>query len=300
MKTEAKKIAGLMTYWTARECVYEKLAALAKSADLGSALPPKRSTSVAIDAALDVCAKRLVSTGNVRYLVRPLTRQTGHTIVKETRGEVEAGNVYTEIVAVSVASRRSCGSRIESTTVRFGSDVPSELPDTAGINSEIDAQRKLLGRDKVSRFLALAIDKLWGSSLRPKGSIYWLPPDRTDDWARACQCVTESAHSEPTTIHGIRMEYDSAAVAAVTEALLTEIGNEGAALTKQVSADDVRPSQITNAIARSKDLGERVKSYTKLFGSGLKDLGEALKGIEGAAAMATLRQAVKAQSGAQG
>jgi hypothetical protein len=272
---------GFMVYWTVNDADHTRLHD-GLPVNLRCTLAPRRSLHTAIKATLD----RLFPNrrGHAPVLVRPLSGRSGYEVVRERRGAER--NAYESLCSVRVETVDG----EETPTVRWWNPA-SEYADRNTIVREIAHERKLLGRHKVARVLALTVEAARGVPLRDRGSIYWLPPSGLDMFRQAAGAV-DGACPDGSSIHVVRMILDADGCKAVSEAVTADV-LEGVA--KLSDGLDGKPDHnvIRQKSADAKRLRQRMAEYEGLLGAPLKAVRDSLAKVERVLIVSQLSAAAK-------
>lgn len=280
------KIAGLIVYWTTHDCEYEPLRDGFEAESHFSF--PQRSTVVALRAVLDRHFNER------RFLIRPLQQRTGYEVLREIPGK--AKNQYPVVGRFFVTDPAQAGQPKHVRLVAGDDGEERFMPETTTFFEALDRERTRLGKDKVARMMAMAVEKLWGYPLKNHGGAYWLPEEKLDDFNRLASIVeSTTVDGEAPSIQAMEIVYDAKAVKAVAASITREVEKDVADLV--AGFDTLDKDQIRGRIATATDLKQRIAAYEKVLGPTLDACKRAVEQVEIEAAGAALVAAASGMGG---
>lgn len=265
MQTVETKPEGAVTYWQIGKPVNLlslRLALSARRLEWAGDLLAERTDDSALKAALRV--------RHPEALIRRL-RGRGFEVVAERRGAET--NDYQHTVSAW----------------RDGDAIKTDNGITAELAAEVDSQRNLMPAGKVGTWLADCCRRMTGTTLRPTGGIYWLPPESLADWSALAAAIEEAAPG--AYVFMLRTAWDERSIRAIREAIIHEAASETAALTAELADDTdckLRESTLNRRLASCEALRSKLTRYESLIGETLDAVRKSLGEYETAAAQAIL------------
>jgi hypothetical protein len=269
-----RKIAGMLCYWWTHDCRWQELRDGFDAMGLGRCIPCKRSTRTAIKAALVAMLPEIMvdTLPGSRWLVRPLDKQRGYQVTRENPGS--KSNSYDCICSVPVNGPGDMG---WTGPMRFHQRFVQNFQRECAV----------IGKDKVSRALAIAVESLGGLPMRLKGSVYWLPEDSVHAFTVAAELVQSASVSkgEQSQVHMLRVVYDGESLAAITAAIKEEMREMQSELA-DLSA--MKPAELGRRQKQLEAYRERLGNYEQHLSQPMPDLRERLDALDRAIMVASL------------
>lgn len=263
------KVNGAVVFWSISEWTNRAtLLAGLTSLGLEKYAPDKRTNFACLREAL---AEAYPSRD---FRIEPLEDADAFEVVRIIKGTDR--NTYQHEVKVGIDKAKSI-------TV---SPWSSTVSDTV-VNS-FNRYLGLVRSHQVTESLVHIVDSLSGTRLRPKGSIYWLPDHKIDEWDRVGQCVRISATTGKSEVFTMRVCKDRDALHAITAALTAEIEGEVARIEGDIAAGNLGERGLENRRAQAVDLASKITLYEELCERPLSSLRDAVSRAELAAAQAAL------------
>ncbi len=287
------KIAGYLVYWTVGDADYDALFAEAKRAGFGACVPARRQWGSVYRSAMQS------SFSGSGILIRPIKgRRHGVCAVRELAGVDKndyptIASVYpvkgsTDVDDVQIWSDGSTGAAVAG----YSSTIASDL------HRAIKRESGRLGRNKVSRYLALCVEQLFGQPLRDRGSIYWLPETRLGQWNKAIAACQVAAVSVET--HCLQLIADPAAFASIASAIDHEIGKDATEMRGMLADPATLTGKAIGVIRdRSMALRDRITEYESILQTSMTHLTDTLADVETDAATALVLKAAGVGKGAR-
>jgi hypothetical protein len=268
---------GAVVFWTLSEFSdSERLADGLADAGFGDLAPEPRPLTACLKAAL-----QQTLAGPTR-IVRPLQGRDGFSLVEERRGRRE--NYYAQALAVTVEG-----------------EGPAAYLDFHPLDGRAEAVRSafalhrgLLACHQVSDCLVRVVGRLGGTSLRPRGGMYWLADDRLPSWEQAARATEKAAYGRPHACYRMRVAMDADAVRAVRDAVCAEVLADATRIRDEVLAGGLGGRALETRRQQALELRDKVQLYEGLLDTGLARLREAVDAAEHAAGAAALLAAAPA------
>lgn len=199
-------------------------------------------------------------------MIRPLKKRekNGYSVVDEIKGEDE-----NEFPAIASATITDKGEVI----IRSGEMSVSELQDKA------NHFRRVLPASSVSAvMIEIITNVLGGITMRDGGGIYFIPEENVGRWMNIATAIEESAcEGASNNVTICPMETNEMTLRDIHDAIVREVGNEAAAIRKELADNDLGYRAIENRVQRSSALFSRTKQYEALLGKTLDACREALR-----------------------
>lgn len=137
------------------------------------------------------------------------------------------------------------------------------------------------------------LKSLGGTSLRPHGSVYWLPGHQVETWEKVCHAV-EAAAVGSSCCYMIRHEMDADALRAVRDAIVAEVKAETSRIEAEIDSGELGDRAIERRKDQAQALREKIMVYEETLHVALTELHEVVDKAEGAAMAAAMMCAVAA------
>lgn len=260
--------------WSRRETLKECL----KDLGFEKFCPEPRTQSAALKDALGtIFPKR-------KYLVQPLSRREAWEIREIVRGDQE-----NEYPAKHTAALRETGTAPEIVVSPFDQMVADEL---------VRVFNEYLGLVRTAQVTAAmtgVLAHLGGTSLRPRGAVYWLPGHQIKRWQAVTSAVESSGVGNSNRTYVIRHNLDADAFRAVRHAIVAEVHTEVARIETDINSGDLGERALDHRKDEAVELRDKIRLYESLLNTTLEELVVAVDQVEGAAVQAALM----AQAGAE-
>ncbi len=257
------KIGGALTFsalaeWTVRA---ELEAGLQRLGYL-SYLPEPRSAAACLrDALGEVFHETSVE-------IKNLAKAGSFEVIRVAKGEHR--NSYDHLYRVGVDDQRQIS-------------LYPFIPDTADkIASEFNQQLGLLRCYAVTECLKSILNSLGGTSLRPRGALYWVPPHQVSLWEQIGAVVDATGYKKPSTVYLFRHTMDAQALRGVRDGILREVQQRSAEIKQEVLDPDnpLKARALAHRQEEARELREKVHLYEELLGVGLSTLSRTLDEVE--------------------
>lgn len=260
---------GAVVYWTIESFTDRpRLKAGWDALGLGKFVPELRpNVSCLKDALTEVC-------GGSRFLVRPLGKRDGFTVVAEDRGEDE--NAYRHVLTAKIFSENT---------------EPVFTGDQTRAQEVLEAYRKHTGRVQAQQMggaLVSIMNHLGGTRLRPSGGVYWTRGSRLAEWTEAMEVAEKASENGRTTGFAIRHDMDEASIKAVQSAIIHEVSVEAHRLAEEIGSGELGDRAIKTRKAEAAALRDKVSEYESFLGVSLESLRKTLDSVEQTNAIAAL------------
>lgn len=268
IKADSVLVFWSLSEWSDREKLVSGLTPLG----LTAYAPSARTPYAALKSALDHVYKEK------HYLVRALEDRDGLLVVEERRGKTS--NLFLDVVCVKLEEVEGLGPRL-----RFqGSTCRSGV-----IEEAFRQQLGLVHQAQVGKSLVELISSFHGTSLRPRGGLYWIPPAKLVEW-RVAKTVFEgsAAMGGASALYSLTTRWDAEACRAVRDAITREVSAEASGLLEDIQGSDLSVRALEARKARATELRDRVKEYESILSLSLQDLYVALDQVDAAKGMSTL------------
>ncbi len=281
-KPTRTKIAGYLVYWTVGDADFDALQSEATRAGFGACVPAKRQWGSVYRSAMQA------TFSGSGILIRPIKgRRHGVCAVRELAGVDK--NDYPTIASVYPLKGATDVAAVHIFTDGIGRGFGMP-PITTELTAVIKREAGRLGRNKVSRYLALCVDQLFGQPLRDRGSIYWLPESRLGQWNSAVAACQVAAVSVET--HCLQLIADPAAFASIASAIDHEIGKDAGEMRAMLSDPAALTGKAIGTIRdRSIALRDRITEYESILQTSMPHLTDTLADVETDAATALVLKA---------
>jgi hypothetical protein len=250
-------VAGAVTYWNLSP--ETNLAALNNGlATLGlqQFAAEERTACAALKSAL---SKTLLDAEFSR-LVRPLEdpEDNGFALIEEERGTTE--NTYSTVLTAKVDK---------------DGDIVTDA-DQAVVNEleeHFTYQKSILGVASVTAVLVNIVKHLDGTTLKPSGGVYWIPEHSLAKWAQVCEVIERAAcGNTPSSIYQLRTVFDGAAVKAVKDAIINEVGQRSEEIRRRAASTGLGERAYKTQAKDAQRLHDRIKAYEGILGEALQEL----------------------------
>lgn len=272
------KIGGALTFSALAEwSVRLKLeAGLQRLGYMQHVPEPRSATACLKDALHEVFTERSVE-------IKPLAAADSFEVIRIQKGEYR--NSYDHLFGVSVDDERRISLR-------------PYVADTADrIMAEFNQQLGLLRAYSVTQCLTGILRSLGGTSLRPKGALYWVPPPHVGAWAEVAGVVDGCGFKKPNAVYLLRHQMDADAVRAVRDGIVNEVRVRSQEISREVLDPDnpLKARGLARRQEEAQELHEKVKLYEELLGVGLSGLTQTLEEVEATIGQAALLTASAAE-----
>jgi hypothetical protein len=244
-------------------------------------VPSGRTRSSALKAAMEE-----VFTGR-ELMVRPLRDRDsdGWAVVEESHvGRLD--NKYAQTCAVSPAS-------VGVSVTPYGA-LDAKLVEN--IENGFEQHKKSLPASMLGNALVKVMESLGGTTLRPRGAIYWLQDARLSEWAEVISGVQKAGGAGEQQCFMIRHKMDKDAVQAVRYAICTEIKEEAEKIAGEVANGELGQVALGTREMVAGALAEKLTEYESILGESLDELRGLVDRVS-AAAMTAKMQAMALVTG---
>lgn len=280
MQQHSIHVSGAVTYWTIGTSIRrEDLDHELDSRGLSRFTPCPRTD----DSALALALAQVFD--GATYLVRPLDKRNtnGRLVVKEVRGADR--NTY-----LTVARARVADGEVHVTVVDADYlPVPQSALDS-DLQLAFLAHKAFLAPSAVGEMLVKLAAERGGLTLRPSGSVYWLPEAHLALWGDLAGAIERLDASGKTAIYLLRTAKDADALRAVRDAITAEIEREAGSLCDEISAGLLGQKALLHRQQVAMSLEKRVAQYEQILGQGLDSLSASCKQARRAAVTALMGQ----------
>lgn len=262
MSTTAKVVGfdGGVTYWTLSSTGTPREALLAELTTSGlEKFCPREPT-------LEWCVQKALGRiyEGTDYLVRPLALRDGFSLVAEYRGQEE--NAYRQALAVRVTDAgETCFT------------PASARPD--GWDANLREIRATTPASKLGMSLTSLLYHLGGVALRKTGGVYWLPREAMPVWRSMARAVVRAGNGK-NVVYVIKHRMDEAAMRAVRDAVVEDVGAEVEAIYKEVVLGELGRKALEKRVARAANLAKMVENYERYINASLDSLRESLDKLQ--------------------
>jgi hypothetical protein len=255
METMNISISGAITYWSVSSSTSrDMLVAGLNAAGLSKYEPALMSVQNAVKAALtDLYAQP-------KTLIRP--DRGGFSVVDEAEGLF--GLHHSTRVWVAIQNGKPVVN-------------PPEYPDADRILQSVAYQQDLVPVVQLTAMLTSIVKSLGGLSLRESGGLYWLPKPSLSKWAEVQQILRNAG---PNRVAVIQTMVDEESVAAVVEAITTEIEAEVGQMQSEL-ASGLSDRAAKHRASQLNGLVDRLRTYESSLGITLDKLREGLVILDG-------------------
>lgn len=233
-------------------------------------------------------------------------RRTNFACLKEALGEafptrdhrIEAVDDTDSFEVVKVVKGKHQNTYLHTLKAAIDKDRNITItPWTSNVNDAVvNSFNKHLGlvrSHQVTEALVNIVAFLSGTRLRPKGSIYWLPDHKLDEWEQVRNVVRNSAATTgKSELFTMRVAKDRDSLKAITAAITAEIEQEVARIEGDVQAGTLGERGLENRRVQAVDLATKITLYEELCERPLTSLREAVSRAELAAAQAAIMASV--------
>jgi hypothetical protein len=164
--------------------------------------------------------------------------------------------------------------------------VTQGLADLAAIQQSFGIHSGLITGQSVGAAMVQILAHLKGVSLRPRGSVYWLPGSSLDVWRQVAVAVEECCMGGSTKAYVMTTVMDSGSMRAVKDAVCREVTDASEVLRKEIIAGDLGERALEKRVERAQCLHSRIEEYQELLGDMNELLHAAVRVPEMAAAAA--------------
>lgn len=141
----------------------------------------------------------------------------------------------------------------------------------------------------VTMCLTKILSRLGGTSLRPKGSIYWLPGYQVERWEKVCAAVEAACACEvENKCYIIRHAMDGDALKAVRDAIVNEVKSETSRIQEEIESGDLGERALSHRKDQALALKEKIGQYEEALNVGLHGLVGMVEKVEQSALAAAL------------
>jgi len=271
------RVDGVVAYWSLTEFTrLDKLRDGLDAAGFRKYAPDPRSAQV--------CLKDALGDVFPRMLVQPLAGRDAWEVREIVRGEEENQYLLRHRVALRDGATPSPKIALAPFDAEVGSQVASRFNDFRG----------LVRCAQVTAAMTAILRELRGTSLRPRGSIYWMPEKSMGEWQQVIDAVQKAGVGGENRCYLIRHAMDADAVRAVRDAIVAEVTTESARLKADVESGELGERALRTREAEARDLRDRVVLYEELLQTGLGVLHQKLDETEASVSMASLQITVLA------
>ncbi len=257
------KVGGALTFsalaeWTVRSTLEAGLQRLGYL----EYLPEARSNTACLrDALGEVFTERNVE-------IKPCEEAGTFEIIRIKKGK--SRNSYDHLHTCSVDDQRAI------TLSPFAADTAEKIA------QEFNAQLGYLRAYAVTQALTGILQSLGGTSLRPKGALYWVPPAQVDLWEQVALAVDGSGHPRSSAVYVIRHQMDAGSLRAVRDGILREVFTRSKEIKEEVLSVDnpLGARGLAHRQEEAQDLREKVTAYEGLLNIGLDSLKDVLAEVE--------------------
>ncbi len=259
----ALKVGGALTFsalaeWTVRSTLEAGLQRLGYL----DHLPEARSNTACLrDALGEVFTERSVE-------IKPCEEAGTFEIIRIKKGK--SRNSYDHLHTCSVDDQRAI------TLSPFAADTADKIA------LEFNQQLGYLRAYAVTQCLTGILQSLGGTSLRPKGALYWVPPHQVEAWSHIAHAVDGSGHPKDNCVYVIRHQMDAGSLRAVRDGILREVFTRSKEIKEEVLSVDnpLGARGLAHRQEEAQNLREKVKLYEDLLNVGLGELTAALNEVE--------------------
>ncbi len=249
LKVDGAIVFSCLTQWTDQQ----KLAAGLAACGFEKSAPAPRTHRAALEDAM----KNLFP----RHRIEELEEADSWEVVRIVRGK--DANTY---IPQNVIQLRE----------EFGNPKILLTPydtDTAGkLVGHFNEFLGLVKPAQVTAALTGIITLLNGTSLRPKGSIYWIPGTAADRWAEVCAAVEAAGTGHGNRCHLIRHQLDGDALKAVRDAIVREVQDEVARIEADVQSGELKERGLNNRKDEAVALREKLRLYEETLHVGMGEM----------------------------
>ncbi len=271
MVTQELKVGGAVVFWSIAEFSNHKtLVDGLKDMGYPKSAPLPRTPGACLKEALsDVL-------GNAKTLIRPLDskRDEGFCVLSEDRGE--DSNSYTH----------SLTAKVNPDTLQISLNPFDDRAN--GIAAAFNKQLGLVRPAQVTGSMTSVLRALAGTSLRPKGSVYWIPDFAIDQWKRLSDLVELSAVSGKSAVYTVRNIMDGDSMKAIRDAIITEVLSEAGKINDEINTGELGDRALASRKKQAIDLHEKISQYEAILTLGLDKLHDAVDQAEQAVLKATM------------
>lgn len=216
--------------------------------------------------------------GSPTILVRPMA-DDGFAVIAEDRGD--KGNTYTELFTA----------RVDEGVITMQSYAPIDQAHKDGVGHAFTEARRTCPAHRVATGMVHMIEGMGGVPLRPQGAIYYLPPNKVDEFSKAAALVEAASLSGQTAVYLMKTPTDASTARAVIDALVLETSNEVNKIEDEVFNGDLGKRALLTRESRAGAMLTKLASYESLFDTSLAAVRDSLEKVKGAAATAAIMNA---------
>lgn len=264
------RVDGVVTFWSLSEwsrldVLRDGLTALG----YGAFAPEPRTAAAALRDALGSLFRG--------YLIEPLQGKNKWEVRTIKRGVDE--NDYPLLHTVEL---REEAARFQILLSPFHQETVNRLV------SAFNDFRGLVRCAGVTSTLTGILASLNGTSLRPRGAIYWLPGSAVATWEAVGKVAEAAGRGQSSKCYLIRHFFDADAVRAVRDAIVAEVGAEVQRIEADVQGGELGERALEHRRGQAVELLDKVALYEQILNESLAPLRDSLDRAETAAGQAAL------------
>ena len=159
------------------------------------------------------------------------------------------------------------------------------VTDSQQVRDAFDVARYQIAPQDISSWLCRVLDKLGAVSLRDSGGFYFVPNDKTADWARV---TTAIKHASSHTIHSVPAMRSAEAVDAILGAITSATQAACDKISTDIQGEGLGRRALETRQRETAEILARVEKYEELLGLKLDALREATANVRAGVATAML------------
>ena len=159
------------------------------------------------------------------------------------------------------------------------------VTDSQQVRDAFDVARYQIAPQDISSWLCKCLDKLGAVSLRDSGGFYFVPNDKTADWARV---TTAIKHASSHTIHSVPAMRSAEAVDAILGAITSATQAACDKISTDIQGEGLGRRALETRQRETAEILARVEKYEELLGLKLDALREATANVRAGVATAML------------
>lgn len=201
--------------------------------------------------------------------IKPLAGTGSYEIIRVNKGEHK--NSYDHLYCVSVDDERRVSLR------PLVPDLAQRI--LAGFNEQLG----LLRSGQVTTCLVkILLRRLDGTTIGPRGGLYWLPPHHIDAWTQVAQVVEASGYRTESKVYLLRHLMDADAVRAIRDSIIHEIQTRSGEIRQEVLDQDnpLKSLALQHRHEELLALRDKARLYESLLGVGLEQSVQTLDEVE--------------------
>lgn len=307
VESSAPLTSGAFVFWDVKPASHQRLRAELEAIGIGDYTPCPLSVTVALKRAMAEYAratKKQTAANQSRHTTKGQKMRRdkmvqrhasadkyGFEVVDVERGETS--NVYVHDFSAKIVFDKSPdGETVTGERVSVTGGYANE----SFIQSQYNANRKIVSASAVGKMLVRCISELHGTCVRTMGGTYYVPEDTCPTWKAIVAAVERASETVVTTA---KIVMDRSAVRTVKAAIQKEIKAECERLEQEIAAasqvdENGNPKMgkraLENRVEKGRELLAKVQEYESIVGEELQSVRNLLARVEQSAVAAIAKQ----------